>query len=150
MLKTTTPCNRWKISIIDPVSSCHYILFSETTPWRVSNFCDSIKKIENRAENLQTYATFWSHLSQKLAYCKKSGAQKISRVVLRKRRQIVRSVPDILNIMSRLLWPHGTVLQTSATNIQNQKVANFFSDGVVVSGPTLNNYTVECKENTTI
>ena len=103
---------------IDPVPSCHYILFSLTTPRRVSNFCDSVKEIENRAEKLHTYATFWSHLCQKLAYCKNSRARKMSRVVPRERRKIVLSVPYILKIMSRLLWPHGTVLQTSATNIQ--------------------------------
>ena len=57
---------------IDPVPSCHYILFSLTTPQHVSNFCDSIKKTENQAEKLHTYATFWSHLCQKLAYCQKS------------------------------------------------------------------------------
>ena len=110
---------------IDPVPSCHYILFSLTTPRRVSNFCDSVKKIENRAEKLHTSATFWSHLCQKLAYCKKSRARKMSIVVPRERRKIVLSVPYILKIMSRSLWPHGTVLQTSATNIQNQKVADF-------------------------
>ena len=43
---------------INPVPSCHYILFSLTTPRRVSNFCDSVKKIENRAERLHTSATF--------------------------------------------------------------------------------------------
>ena len=48
----------------------------------------------------------------------------------------VPSVPYILKIMSRLLWPHGTVLQTSVTNIPNQKVADYFLDGGVVSGPT--------------
>ena len=50
-------------------------------------------------------------------------------------KKIALSVPYVLKIMSRLLWPHETVLQTSATNIQNQKVADVFSDGVVVSGP---------------
>ena len=48
----------------------------------------------------------------------------------------VLSVPYILKIMSRLLWPHETLLQTSVTNIQNQKVADVFSDGVIVSGHT--------------
>ena len=133
MLKTTTPCNRWKIDFsIDPVPSCHYILFSLTTPQRVSNFCAGVRKIENRAEKLHIYATFWSHLCQKLAYCKQSRAQKIPRVVPRERRKIVLSVPYILKIMSRSLWPHETVLQTSATNIQKRKVANYFWDGVVV------------------
>jgi len=45
-------------------------------------------------------------------------------------------VPYILKVLLRLLWPHETVLQTSATNIQNRKVSNYFSDGVVVLGPT--------------
>ena len=45
-------------------------------------------------------------------------------------------LPYIFKIMSRSLWPHETVLQTSATNIQNRKVANYFLVGVVVSGPT--------------
>ena len=128
---------------IDPVPSYHYI-FSLTTPRRVSNFCDGVKKVENRAEKLHTYATFWSHLCQKLAYCKiiikiiikKSRARKISTVVTRERRKIVLSVPYILKIMSCSLWPYKTMLQTSATNIQNRKVANYFLDGVVVSGPT--------------
>jgi len=119
---------------IDPVPSCHYIWFSLTTPRRVSNFCDSVKKIENQAKKLHTYATFWSHLCPKLAYCKiiikiiikKSRARKISTVVTRERRKIVLSVPYILKIMSRSLWPQETVLQTSATNIQNRKVANYF------------------------
>ena len=85
-VKITTPCNRWFFFSIDPVPSCHYILFSLTTPRRVWNFCDSVKRIENRAEKLHTYATFWSHLCQKLAYYKKSRARKISRVVPRERR----------------------------------------------------------------
>ena len=106
---------------IDPVPSCHYILFSLTTPRRVSNFCDGIKKTENRAEKLHTYVTFWSHLCQKLAYCKKSRAWKISRGVPRERRKIVLSVPYILKIMSRSLWPHETVLQTSATKHPKSK-----------------------------
>ena len=109
---------------INPIPSCHYILFSLTIPQRVSNFCDSIKKIENWAENVHAYATFWSHLCQKLAYCKKSRAQTISRVVPCERRKIVLSVPYILKIVSCSLWPHETVLQTSATNIQHQKVAD--------------------------
>ena len=106
---------------IDPVPSCHYILFSLTTPRRVSNFRDSVKKIENRAGKLHTYATFWSHLCQKLAYCKKSRAQTISRVVQPERRKIVLSVPYILKIMSHSLWPHKTVLQTSVTNNPKSK-----------------------------
>ena len=134
-VKITTPCNRWFFFSIDPVPSCHYILFSLTTPRRVWNFCDSVKRIENRAEKLHTYATFWSHLCQKLAYCKKSRARKISRVVPHERRKIVLSVPYILKIMSSSLWLHETVLQTSATNIQHRKVANYFLDGVVVWGP---------------
>ena len=63
-------------------------------------------------------------------------AQNILRVVPRERRKIVLSVPYILKIMPRSLCPHETVLQTSATNIENRKVANYFLDGVVVSGPT--------------
>ena len=101
--------------------SCHYILFSLTTPQRVANFCDRVKKIENRAEKLHTSATFWSHLCQKLAYCKTSRARKISKVVPCKRRKIVLSVPYILKIMSRLLGPHGTVLQNSATKHPKSK-----------------------------
>ena len=48
MLKTTTPCNRWKIflSLLHP----HYILFSLTTLQRVANFCNSIRKIQNQNE----------------------------------------------------------------------------------------------------
>jgi len=38
--------------------------------------------------------------------------------------------------MLRLLSLHETVLQTSVTNTQNRKFANYFSDGVVVLGPT--------------
>ena len=130
-MSVTPACNRWKIFLLIPYP--HYI-FSLTTPRCVSNFRDSIKKIENQAEKLHTYATFWSHLCQKPAYCKKSTAWIISRVVPRKRRKIVLSVPYILKIMSRSLWPHGT--QTSATNIHNWKVANYFLDVVIVSGPT--------------
>ena len=96
---------------------------------------DGVVKFQTRPQKLHTYATFSSYLCQKLAYCKKSRAQKISRVVPRERRKIVLSFPYIIKIISRLLWPHGTVLQTSATNIQNRKVANYFLDGVVVSGP---------------
>ena len=124
-MSATPACNRWKIFLLIPYP--HYTLFSLTTPQCVSNFCDSIKKTENQAEKLHTYATFWSHLCQKLAYCKKSTAWKISRVVPRERRKI-------LKIMSCSLWSHET--QTSATNIQNWKVANYFLDVVVVSGPT--------------
>ena len=77
-------------------------------------------------------------MCQKLAYCKNSRARKISRVAPRERRKKkdVLSVPYILKIMSRSLGPYETVLQTSATNIQNRKVANYFLDGVIVSGPT--------------
>ena len=60
----------------------------------------------------------------------------MSIVVTRERRKIVLSVPYILKIMSRLLWLLETMLQTSATNIQNRRVANYFLDGVVVSGHT--------------
>ena len=60
----------------------------------------------------------------------------MSKVVPRERRKIALLVPYILKIMLRLLGPHETVLQTSATNTQNRKVANYFSDVVVVSGPT--------------
>ena len=101
---------------IDPVRSCHYTLFSLKTPRRVSKFCDGVRKIEDRAEKLHTYATYWSHLCQKLAYCKKKSI-----VVPRERRKIVLSVPYILKMMSRSLWPHETMLQTSATNIQKSK-----------------------------
>ena len=52
----------------------------------------------------------------------------------RERRKIVLSVPYILTILSR---SHKTLLQTSVTNIQNRKVANYFLDGVTVSGPTV-------------
>ena len=52
-------------------------------------------------------------------------------MVPHERRKIVLSLPYILKIMSHLLWPHKTVLQTYVTNIQNWKVADYFSDGVV-------------------
>ena len=70
--------------------------------------CDAYRRVgvvkfQTRPQKLHTYATFSSHLCQKLAYCKKSRAQKISRVVPRERRKIVLSVPYILKIMSRLL-----------------------------------------------
>ena len=57
-------------------------------------------------------------------------------MVPRERRKIVLSVLYILKIMLRLLSLHETVLQTSVTNTQNRKVENYFSDGVVVLGPT--------------
>ena len=94
---------------ISPVPSCHYILFSLTTPRRVSNFCNSIKKIDNWAEKLHTYATFWSHLCQKLAYCKKSRAQEILRVVPRERKKIVLSVPYVLKIVTFSLTTRNRV-----------------------------------------
>ena len=57
-------------------------------------------------------------------------------MVPHERKKIVLSVPYVLKIMSRLLWSHETVLQISATNIQNQKVAAHFSDSAAVLGPT--------------
>ena len=64
---------------------------------------DDVVKSQTRLQKLHTSATFSSHLCQKLDYCLKSRAQKISRVVPRERRKIVLSVPYILKIMSRLL-----------------------------------------------
>ena len=55
------------------------------------------KKIENRAEKLHTYATFSSHLCQKLVYCKKSRARKMSRVVPRERKMVL----SVLYILRR-------------------------------------------------
>ena len=134
MLKTTISRNRWSIFHQScTLMSLH--LFSLTAPRRVANICDSVEKIENRAERLHTSETFWNHLCQKRAYCEMSRATQILRLVPRERRQIVLSFAYIFKIMLRLLWPHETVLQTSATDIQNRKVANYFSDGVV-SGPT--------------
>ena len=50
-------------------------------PFQVSDITPrlprGVKKIENRAEKLHTYATFWSHLCQKLDFCKSSRAQTI-------------------------------------------------------------------------
>ena len=60
MLKTTTPCNRWKIFllVLDP----HIITFSLVWQHHEKKNMNTIKKIENRAEKLHTSATFWSHL----------------------------------------------------------------------------------------
>ena len=83
MLKTTT---LWKIFLSIPYP--HVITFCLV--WQhhdvfQTSATASVKKIENRAEKLHTYATFWRHSCQKLAYCKKSRARKISRVVPRER-----------------------------------------------------------------
>ena len=43
---------------INPIPSSHYILFS-LTPQRVANFCQSIKKAENRATKLHTKAAYF-------------------------------------------------------------------------------------------
>jgi len=53
----------------------------------VITFCLVWQQIENRAEKLHTYATFWSRLCQKRAYCKTSRARNILRVVPRERRK---------------------------------------------------------------
>ena len=103
---------------INPVPLCRYILISLTTPRRVSHSCDNVKKIDNRAENLNTSGTFWSHLYQKLVNCKKSKKLKSG---TKWKRKIVLSCPYILKIMLRLLWPHETVLQTSATKHPKSK-----------------------------
>ena len=111
---------------IDPVPSCHYILFSlTTTPRRVSNFCNSVKKFENRAKKLHTSATFWIHLCQKLAYCKTARARIISIVVPRETRMTALFVSYIRKFRLRLVWPHETVLQTSATDSEIRKVENY-------------------------
>ena len=73
-------------------------------------------------------------------------------VVPRERRKIVLSVPYILKIMSRPLWLHKMVLQTSA-NIQRSKIEKLQTTFWMVSlfqGLPLNNYGVECKENNTM
>ena len=63
---------------------------------------------------------------------------------------IVLSVPYIVKIMSRSLLSHETVLQTSATNIQIEKLQTTFSMVSLFQGLPLNNYGVECKENSTM
>ena len=62
-------------------------LFRLTTLRRVANICDSVKKIENRAERLHTSETFRSHLCQKRAYCEISRATQILRLVPRERKE---------------------------------------------------------------
>jgi len=69
-------------------------------------------------------------MRQCLLIVKKSRAQKINQWYHVKQKRYVRYS---LKITLYWLSPQETVLQTSATNIPNQKVANYFSDGVVIS-----------------
>ena len=62
-------------------------------------------------------------------------AQNILRVVPRERRKIVLSVPYILKIMSRSLSTRNRVANF-CDKYPKSKIANYFLDGVFVSGPT--------------
>ena len=74
----------------------------------------------------------------------------MSRVVPRERRKIVLSVPYILKIMSCSLWPQETVLETSRQTSKIEKLQTTFWMVSLFQGQPLNNYEVECKENSTM
>ena len=133
---------------ISPVPSCHQILFSLVTRRHVGNFCSSVKKIQNRAKKLHTFATFWSHLCQKLAYFKKSLEHG-------KFKEWYHVKEERLFYLFLTFWKFCYVYfdhtkpcckllrQTSKI----EKLQTTFRMVLLFQGLPLNNYGVECKEN---
>ena len=137
MLKTTTPHNRWKIFSISPVPSCRYICLVWQHHHVLQTSATACKRLIIGPKGSILLKHFETTCVRNVLIVKISRATQILRLVPRDRRKIDLSVLYIFIIMLRLLWPHETVLQTSATDIQNRKGANYFSDSVVVSGPTI-------------
>ena len=152
MLKTTTPCNRWKIFLSIPYLHVitFYLVWQHHDVFQTSATASKRLRIEPKSCILMQL--FEATYVRNLPIVKKSRARKISRVVPRERRKIVLAVPYILKIMSRSLWPHVTkpccklLRQTSKI----EKLQTSFRMVLLFQGIPLNNYGVECKENSTM
>ena len=97
---------------------------------------DSVVKFQNQLQKLHTSATSCCHLLQKLDYCLITRALKIKWMIPPKRWNIFIYVSCLVQIILILIWPHPTVLQTSATNSQFWEVAKFSTETTVMDCKT--------------